>query len=430
MTDHRPSAMETPPVTTSIEHPERHPTGPLDILYIGTLPPHPGGSAVLSGQLLAGFAAAGHRVRAIAPGVAGSTTSPHPAGVEVHRFPMPQFEMSPDQPAPPGYREAEGRAIEALFDHLLQIARPGVVIIGRESFCWHVVVLVRAAQLPSVLWVQGASVWGMRNGSLPSATERRLRREMSRVDRVVAVAEHLVPTLAEMGIMGAVAIPNGVDLARFSPEPRQTDLQQSGFRTRLAIPPDHLLVLHASNMKKLKRPGDCVRAAALMAQRKAPVAWVMLGDGPVLAEVQRQADRADLGRRMRFPGWVSHACMPDWLRTADIVVMPSAAEALALVYLETLATGRVLVASDIPGAREVITSGDNGLLFPVGDHEQLARHLLRLTNDPPLRERIAARARRSAEKHGLLGCIDAHLRILIEVVTADQSGNGVHPAIP
>jgi glycosyltransferase involved in cell wall biosynthesis len=55
--------------------------------------------------------------------------------------------------------------------------------------------------------------------------------------------------------------------------------------------------------------------------------------------------------------------MPDYINLADIVVMPSAAETQALVYLETQACARLLLASDIPGAREVIVDGETGLLF-------------------------------------------------------------------
>jgi len=380
----------------------------LNILYVGTLPPHPGGSAILAAQLLAGFATAGHRVRAIAPIAESRVSVPEPTGVEVHRFLMPAFEMSPDQSAPAGYREMEGREIRRLFDKLTLVEQPTVVITGRESFCWHVTELARTNGLPSVLWVQGASLWGIRSGSLPPAQRHQLLARMSLATRVVAVAEHMPATLAEMGISNADAIPNGVDLTRFSPDRRYIDL-----RARLDIPRHHLLVLHASNMKHLKRPGDCVSAAARLARTESDVTWVLVGDGPALDDVRAQATDAGLDRHMRFPGWVSHEEMPAWLAAADVVVMPSAAEALALVYLETLAAGRVLVASDIPGARELICDGENGLLFPVGDIECLVQHLLRLIADPAQRRRIAARARATAWEYDIRICINAHLRVLV-----------------
>jgi glycosyltransferase involved in cell wall biosynthesis len=89
------------------------------------------------------------------------------------------------------------------------------------------------------------------------------------------------------------------------------------------------------------------------------------------------------------------------MNLSDIVVMPSAAEALALVYLETQACGRVLVASDVAGAREVVDDGMTGLLFPVGDIDGLTAATLRAARDPALRAAIGARARTAAASHPL-----------------------------
>ena len=384
---------------------------PLDILYVGTLPPHPGGSAILAGQVLEGFVASGHAVRAISPVAAGLESAPAPKGVDLTRFAMPWFEMSPDQPASEQYREAEGRGIRRLFLPMAEAARPDVVIIGREIFVWHVAELAGAQALPSVLWVQGGTTWGMRNGSLPESMTRKILAEIGKVDRVVAVAHHVLGPLQELGIDGAEAIPNGVDLDRFRPGPPRPDTL-----AELGIPDDGVVVLHASNMKELKRPRDLVRAAGIVSETDPSVTWVMVGDGPVLGDLKALCREMDLEDRFRFVGWVDHADMPDLLRAADVVVMPSAAEALALVYLETQACGRVLVASDIPAAREVVTDGENGLLFPVGDAERLAEHLLRLAADPELRTRIGDRARERVHAHSMRGAVAGHIRVLEDLV--------------
>jgi glycosyltransferase involved in cell wall biosynthesis len=58
--------------------------------------------------------------------------------------------------------------------------------------------------------------------------------------------------------------------------------------------------------------------------------------------------------------------VPDYINLADVVVMPSEREGQSLVYLEAQACGKLIVASDIPAAREVITDGETGLLFERG----------------------------------------------------------------
>jgi glycosyltransferase involved in cell wall biosynthesis len=93
--------------------------------------------------------------------------------------------------------------------------------------------------------------------------------------------------------------------------------------------------------------------------------------------------------------------MPDYLALADIVVMPSAFEQQARLYLETQASGRLLAASDIPGVRDVAQHGCTGLLYPVADVEALTRTLLLAAHDPDLRGRIGRAARRRVEAHSL-----------------------------
>ena len=115
--------------------------------------------------------------------------------------------------------------------------------------------------------------------------------------------------------------------------------------------------------------------------------------------------------------------MPELISVADLVAMPSAAEGLARVYLEAQACGRVLVASDIPAAREVVRHGGTGLLFRSGDHEDLAAQLATAANDPDLREEIGRQARHYvAQRHDLQQMVSAY-----EGVLTDVSRRRAHP---
>jgi glycosyltransferase involved in cell wall biosynthesis len=96
--------------------------------------------------------------------------------------------------------------------------------------------------------------------------------------------------------------------------------------------------------------------------------------------------------------------------------MPSESEAMALVYLETHACGRLLIASDIPAAREVLHDGENGLLFRMGDTADLSRKILLAANDPALRERIGAAARKRVEAHDLNHFVSAYDRVIRGIV--------------
>jgi glycosyltransferase involved in cell wall biosynthesis len=108
-----------------------------------------------------------------------------------------------------------------------------------------------------------------------------------------------------------------------------------------------------------------------------------------------------LADRFRFVGWIDHRDMPRYVNLADVVLMPSESETQALLYLETQACARLLVASDIPAAREVVTDGETGLFFRKGDIDDLAAKTLYALEDPLLRLRIGRAARTQVERHGL-----------------------------
>src|SRR5262245_7766880 len=94
-----------------------------------------------------------------------------------------------------------------------------------------------------------------------------------------------------------------------------------------------------------------------------------------------------------------HGVLDRFMNLADLVAMPSEREGLSRVYLEAQACAKTLLASDIAGAREAVTHGETGLLFPLGEVGDLAEKTLLGAGDPALRAAIGARARQSVEAH-------------------------------
>ncbi|HLT77149.1 MAG TPA: glycosyltransferase family 4 protein [Ferrovibrio sp.] len=89
--------------------------------------------------------------------------------------------------------------------------------------------------------------------------------------------------------------------------------------------------------------------------------------------------------------------MPAMLARAHVIVMPSYREGLPRGLIEAAATGRAIVTADVPGCREVVRHGENGLLVPVRDAEATAQAIAQLLDDPELRRRLALRGRAMAE---------------------------------
>ena len=164
---------------------------------------------------------------------------------------------------------------------------------------------------------------------------------------------------------------------------------------------------HASKLAPVKRPLDIVLAAERALPAEPRLLYLILGDGPLRAPMEEACAQRGITSRFRFAGWIDHATVPDHLSLADVVVMPSELEGQSLVYLETQASGRVLLASDIPAAREFIVDGETGLLFRKGDVGHLAHRMLEVAGNPSWRRAIGLRARRAAEAHALEGVVAA-----------------------
>jgi glycosyltransferase involved in cell wall biosynthesis len=95
--------------------------------------------------------------------------------------------------------------------------------------------------------------------------------------------------------------------------------------------------------------------------------------------------------------WLGHVGdIAGFWAKAHVAALPSRREGLPLSLMEAAACGRAMIASDVPGCREVVLHEQTGLLFPVDDAPALAEAMARLANDPQLRARYATAARKLA----------------------------------
>jgi glycosyltransferase involved in cell wall biosynthesis len=389
----------------------------LRILYIGALPPDSGGggTAIVGFQLLTGLAGFGHKVRALSPATehvlaAGDPFArAHPelsiSRFPVKAFPVPYFDAG--NPSAAESRRIEGEGIRRGFHAALAEVRPQVVIVGRGLFVWHVADLARAEGIPFIVLIQDSSIIAGIVKAYPALVREKLLAQFRQARGIVAVANHLGVAMQGLGLGGVKVVPNSVDHRKFAPRPKDPALLG-----QLGIGLNQAVVLHASNLRPAKRPLDLVESAERVLRHRAEVAYVIVGDGPYRPAMEEECRRRGLERQFRFVGWVDHDRMPDFINLADAVVMPSEREGLALVYLETQACGTLLIASDIPAAREVIQDGETGLFFRKGDIADLTEKTLLALRDGLLRAAVGQRARQSILTRTLDGFIDAYEQLV------------------
>ena len=198
-------------------------------------------------------------------------------------------------------------------------------------------------------------------------------------------------TLRQFGILTRAPVSlirgSGVDLERFAPTP-EPELEAGE-------PPVALLV---ARMLWDKGVGELAAASRLLRARGVPLRVLLVGprdpENPAcIPEHQLRAWEAE-----GLVEWLGpRADIPELLAACHIAVLPSYREGLPKSLLEAAAAGRPLVATDVPGCREICRDGESGLLVPVQDVEGLADALDRLAGDADLRRKLGGGARALAE---------------------------------
>jgi glycosyltransferase involved in cell wall biosynthesis len=367
-------------------------------------------------QLTTALHGRGHRIRVLAPITAehrdfDRTFVPGLRGISLARYLVPYFLYIYDTiPFDEHYRRIEQRAIERRLPALIQAERPDVVVAGQEPLAWYVPQIARAHGLPCVLLLRGSPTSRIVDGSFPPEHGRPWLEAFRRADRVVTVSRFFEVGLRDRGLSRVCTIQNHIDLGRFRPDAKDPTLLE-----RLRIRGGQTVVVHVSKIEPIKRPLDLVAAASKIGEA-ADLVYVIVGEGPLLAEMKETCRRLMVMDRFRFVGWVSYDRIPGFLNIADIVVQPSEREGLSRVYLESMACGRTLVASDIPAAREVVRHGQNGLLFERGNVDSLAKTISLVASDSALRERIGGSALQSVAAHALEQMAAQYDRVFREIV--------------
>jgi glycosyltransferase involved in cell wall biosynthesis len=159
-----------------------------------------------------------------------------------------------------------------------------------------------------------------------------------------------------------------------------------------------VFVGHLSSRKGVP---ELLKALSRPALRSRPWRATLAGGGPV-DHFRRLTRDFSIADRVNFPGWIDEAQIAALYLDADVVVLPSHAEGLAMSVLEGLAHGLAVVTTPVGAHSEVVQSEVSGLFVPPGNVDALTAALVRVIDDASLRQRLGAEARqRYLEKFDL-----------------------------
>jgi glycosyltransferase involved in cell wall biosynthesis len=147
-----------------------------------------------------------------------------------------------------------------------------------------------------------------------------------------------------------------------------------------------------------------LRAVPLILAREPKARFVIVGDGPDGGRIRELVRTLDLGGSVLLTGRVPHADVVRYYDVMDVLIYPRVSRRITelvtpLKPLEAMARGKLVVASDVGGHREMVFPGQNGVLFNAGDPASLADTCLRLLNSQDTWETLRHNARSYIEEH-------------------------------
>lgn len=242
---------------------------------------------------------------------------------------------------------------------------------------------------------------------------------------IVTCAEFLVPLVEAALPAGArgrtrvVAVPNAIDTARFAPGDRAAAKRATG------APADRPLVLMVANLAPHKGQRTALEALAQLraAGTDAELWFAGVERGGARAfthELERRVAELGLVDRVRLLG--HRADVPDLLRAADAVVLPSTNEGLPLTLLEAQASGAPVLAAPTAGVPEIVRHNETGLLIAAGDAAGYARELAALFRTPARAAALAAAALAEARTRTFDALFDRLRAVYADVLTSGSRG--------
>lgn len=139
-------------------------------------------------------------------------------------------------------------------------------------------------------------------------------------------------------------------------------------------------IVHVARLNEVKDQRTLLRAVRLLADVHPEVRLHLVGDGEEREALEQLTDELRLREQVRFHGFTDD--VRPYLADADLFVLSSVSEGIALTLLEAMAASLPVVATDVGGNREVVVPGETGLLVPPADPAALAEAIAALLGEP------------------------------------------------
>jgi len=251
------------------------------------------------------------------------------------------------------------------------------------------VLLGRWLRLPVSVTLRGTETRQLKTPTL----RRQVVGAVSSATTVFSVSASLRQALVHAGADGRRihVVGNGVDLDKFHP------VSRAGARAALGLPPDAPVLVSVGGLVERKGFHRVIELLPALRQRFPGLHYLVVGgaspEGDMSAALRAQVTGLQLDKAVTFTGPVAPQDLKQVLGAADVFVLATANEGWANVFLEAMACGLPVVATDVGGNAEVVCDPSLGIVVPFGDANALREAIARALQATWDRERIVEHAR-------------------------------------
>jgi len=213
-------------------------------------------------------------------------------------------------------------------------------------------------------------------------------------DAIITTGEHIRRELLQTHKILAeriVSIPTGADAGRFHPGPPDLELKK-----RMGLPIDSPVITLVAVLRAQKRHELVIAAAAEVIKVFPQARFIFVGDGPGRKRVEQEIKNAQLESHILMTGYRED--IPAILSFTDLGIISSVAEGIPQFLFQIMAMGKPVIATEVGGIPEIVTSGVNGVLIPPEDPAALAKALVQVLGDPESARRLGEEGRRLVEQ--------------------------------
>ena len=197
-------------------------------------------------------------------------------------------------------------------------------------------------------------------------------------------------------------IENAIDFSKFE----NSDCYRENTRKGYGILESDIVIGVTGRISEQKDPLTILRAFEILCKTRKNLKLMYVGSGDLEESVKKYAKEMKIDDKIIITGWVNN--VEKYIPAFDIAVLPSRWEGFGLAIIEYMACNKPIIASNIGGIADIITNNKNGLLFEVGNYEELSQKIKLLIDSSEISKNIVEENKEYSKNYNINALIEKH----------------------